>query len=125
MAQIVICDINSDYKRNSSSELLYSTSAINNEIANVLGINLNEYWWLPSFGSNLLSYVHDPLDETTAYKIYIEVVTKIPYWIPYITLTPKTEVTVDYNNNAFNIIVEYTIASTNIIAQFVAVLKRD
>lgn len=117
-------DVNPDFSLNRKSEVLLGEEAINAEISNVLGISIGEYWWEPLFGSRLHSYIFEPLDEITAGKIYVEIVSIIPKWIPYIRLTSNSFVYANINNSSFDIYIEYSIYNHSQIASFSASLKR-
>lgn len=122
MAKIIFVDVNTRFGLNTKSELLTNTDAINNEIANVLSIHVGEYWWEPTFGTNLASYLHEPVDQITAAKIRAEVINIIPFWIPYIELTGNTSVIPDEEDAGFNLYVEYFVKPLEQVSSFTAKL---
>lgn len=122
MARIVFTDVNTRFGFGTKPELLNNVGALNNEIANVLSIMVGEYWWEPTFGTNLPSYLHEPVDAITAAKIRAEVINLIPFWIPYIELTGNTSVLPSEDDSGFNLYIEYYIKPLNQIAAFTAQL---
>lgn len=122
---IIFADVNPDFGINPKPELLYNVEATFSEISNVLGIHVGEYWWEPTFGTNLKRYLFEPCDVITAGKIHVEVLNLIPYWIPYIELTPGTKVIADPDNATFEIVIEFKYKSKSEIHRFSAVLAKD
>lgn len=125
LSNVSFADINPDFGNNTKAELLFNVEATYAEISNVLGINIGEYWWEPTFGTNLKRYLFEPCDVITAGKIHVEVINVIPFWIPYIELTPGTKVIADPDNGTFEIVIEFKYRGKSDIYRFSAILTKD
>lgn len=117
-------DVNPRYGSSRYAELVFDVQAINSSIENIFGISRGEYWWFPTFGSNLLQYVHEPLDESTAQDIYFEILDALENWEPRIKVT-MVQVIPNLNSDSFDITVKYIINANSIQGSYTAQLRRN
>ena len=66
LGEVVFSDVNINLGQTSSYELLYNEDAVMGAILNILRTRKGTRPFRRNFGSNLLDYVFDPLDNATA-----------------------------------------------------------
>lgn len=118
---IIYSDVNAKY-RIGGSELLHNVGAIENSIDSILSTNVGERFFLPMFGSNLLSMIHEPINEATADNILDALITAIERWEPRVeVIFSRSHVIPFHDRNAYEVLIAYYIASLGIEST----LRRD
>lgn len=116
-------DINANYMVDSNVLILEDEDAVNGELENCLGIQVLEMWWEPTVGSSLRHYLFEQVDEVTASLIWMEVLDRVPIWMPHITLMQGTGVYTDYDEQQYTVVICYRINGTRIDGSYTGVLK--
>jgi len=117
---VVYSDVNPNYGVSSTQLILVNEEAVNAELENCLGISVGEHWWEPTFGSDLRLYLFEQVDDITAALIWMEVLDRIPLWMPHITLLKGTGVYADYDEQLFRVEINYAIRANGVRGTFVA-----
>lgn len=104
-------DVNLWYSKYSGDIKLYDTDALNCMIDNCLFTMVGERWNEPEFGSNIMAYVYEPCDDTTAKHIRYEIFSSLDKWMnSYITVDKSsTDVVARPDLNEFRVVIHYII----------------
>jgi phage baseplate assembly protein W len=84
--------------------------AIINSVKNLLSTNNYERLFNPIFGGNIRRLLFENLDMVTAIRVEKEIYTTIQNYEPRVSLQRVTVVP-DYENNAFNVRIEFNIVN--------------
>ena len=108
-------DINMTFKKHPvTDDLVVSrdASAIKQAIVNLLLTNKGEKLFNPQYGSNIRSYLFEPLDYGTAQQIIGNIEFTIAKWEPRIQILDLDAVP-NYNDNGFDVHMTYQIIGTD------------
>ena len=108
-------DINMTFKKHPvTDDLVVSrdASAIKQAIVNLLLTNKGEKLFNPQYGSNIRSYLFEPLDYGTAQQIIGNIEFTISKWEPRIQILDLDAVP-NYNDNGFDVQMTYQIVGTD------------
>jgi phage baseplate assembly protein W len=106
--RIIYSDVNPDVNVENSNERVFNEDAVNKSIATILGTRKRTRVFNRDFGSYIMDYLMDPLDEQTATSIRLEILDAIRNWEPRITIT-KTQVIPNYAEQVYYVSIDYTI----------------
>jgi len=101
---------------NSDLIALKNESAISRSIRNIVFTLPGEKFFNPNFGSRVTKMLFENVDEITASNVRDEIATSIVNYEPRVDLT-NVVVTPDYDNNSFDVLVQYQIIGANVPAQ--------
>jgi phage baseplate assembly protein W len=93
---------------NSDLIALRNENAISRSIRNIVFTLPGEKFFNPNFGSRVSKILFENLDEITASNIRDEIASSIVNYEPRVDLTDVI-VNPDYDNNAFDVTIQYTI----------------
>ena len=108
-------DINITFKKHPvTNDLVVSkdASAIKQAISNLLLTNKGEKPFNPDYGSNIRSYLFEPLDYGTAAQVRLAVESCISDFEPRISIL-SLDVNPDFENNSFNVEMTYVIIGSD------------
>ena len=108
-------DINMTFKKHPvTDDLVVSrdASAIKQAIVNLLLTNKGERLFNPNYGSDIRSYLFEPLDYGTAQQIIGNIEFTIAKWEPRIQILDLDAVP-NYNDNGFDVQMTYQIIGTD------------
>ena len=108
-------DINMTFKKHPvTDDLVVSrdASAIKQAIVNLLLTNKGEKLFNPNYGSDIRSYLFEPLDYGTAQQIIGNIEFTIAKWEPRIQILDLDAVP-NYNDNGFDVQMTYQIIGTD------------
>ena len=108
-------DININFKKHPvTGDLVVSkdASAIKQAIVNLLLTNKGERPFNPDYGSNIRSYLFEPLDYGTAAQIKLSIKNTIAKFEPRIAVRTM-ETYPNYDNNSFDVDMTYVIVGSN------------
>ena len=108
-------DININFKKHPvTNDLVVSrdASAIKQSIVNLLLTNKGERPFNPDYGSNIRSYLFEPLDFGTASQIQLSIEATIAEFEPRIDVL-EIECFPDFDGNAFNVEMTYVIVGSD------------
>ena len=109
-------DINITFKKHPvTDDLVVSrdASAIKQAIVNLLLTNKGEKLFDPEYGSDIRSYLFEPLDYATANQVQSNIRYTIAKWEPRIGVT-NIEAVPNYDDNGFDVYLEYEIRGSSI-----------
>lgn len=98
--EVVFSDVNINLGQTSSYELLYNEEAVMGAILNILRTRKGTRPFRRDFGSNLLDYVFDPLDNATAMVMKMSITQDIAAYEPRVVIE-TVEVIPNYDLDAF------------------------
>ena len=101
---------------NSDLIALKNESAISRSIRNIVFTLPGEKFFNPNFGSKISKMLFENIDEIGASNIRDEIATSIVNYEPRVDLT-NVVVTPDYDNNSFDVLIQYQIIGANVPAQ--------
>jgi len=101
---------------NSDLIALKNESAISRSIRNIVFTLPGEKFFNPNFGSKISKMLFENIDEIEASNIRDEIATSIVNYEPRVDLT-NVVVTPDYDNNSFDVLIQYQIIGANVPAQ--------
>jgi phage baseplate assembly protein W len=101
---------------NSDLIALKNESAISRSIRNIVFTLPGEKFFNPNFGSKVSKMLFENIDEIQASNIRDEIATSIVNYEPRVDLT-NVAVTPDYDNNSFDVLIQYQIIGANVPAQ--------
>jgi len=108
-------DININFKKHPvTGDLVVSkdASAIKQAIVNLLLTNKGERPFNPDYGSNIRSYLFEPLDYGTAAQIELGIKSTLAKFEPRITVR-SIEIDPNYDNNSFDVDMIYEIVGSD------------
>ena len=108
-------DINITFKKHPvTNDLVVSrdASAIKQAIVNLLLTNKGEKLFNPQYGSNIRSYLFEPLDYGTAQQIIGNIEFTVSKWEPRIQIL-NLDAIPNYNDNGFDVEMTYEIIGTD------------
>ena len=108
-------DINITFKKHPvTDDLVVSrdASAIKQAIINLLLTNKGEKLFNPQYGSNIRSYLFEPLDYGTAQQIIGNIEFTVSKWEPRIQIL-NIDAIPNYNDNGFDVEMTYEIIGTD------------
>ena len=108
-------DINMTFKKHPiTDDLVVSrdASAIKQAIVNLLLTNKGERLFKPNYGSDIRSYLFEPLDYGTAQQIVGNIEHTISKWEPRIEIL-NLDAVPNYDNNGFDVQMTYQIIGTD------------
>ena len=108
-------DINITFKKHPvTNDLVVSrdASAIKQAIINLLLTNKGEKLFNPQYGSNIRSYLFEPLDYGTAQQIIGNIEFTVSKWEPRIQIL-NLDAIPNYNDNGFDVEMTYEIIGTD------------
>ena len=108
-------DINITFKKHPvTDDLVVSrdASAIKQAIINLLLTNKGEKLFNPQYGSNIRSYLFEPLDYGTAQQIIGNIEFTVSKWEPRIQIL-NLDAIPNYNDNGFDVEMTYEIIGTD------------
>ncbi len=108
-------DINMTFKKHPvTDDLVVSrdASAIKQAIINLLLTNKGEKLFNPQYGSNIRSYLFEPLDYGTAQQIIGNIEFTVSKWEPRIQIL-NLDAIPNYNDNGFDVEMTYEIIGTD------------
>ena len=108
-------DINMTFKKHPiTDDLVVSrdASAIKQAIVNLLLTNKGEKLFNPQYGSNIRSYLFEPLDYGTAQQIIGNIEFTVSKWEPRIQIL-NLDAIPNYNDNGFDVEMTYEIIGTD------------
>ena len=108
-------DININFKKHPvTGDLVVSkdASAIKQAIVNLLLTNKGERPFNPDYGSNIRSYLFEPLDYGTAAQIELSITSTLDKFEPRITVR-SIEIYPNYDNNSFDVDMTYEIVGSD------------
>lgn len=91
-------------------KLVEDLDSIKQSIFTILTTRLKERWMNPEFGCNVWQYLFDPISDSTAIGIRLEIKRALSRWEPRIDLT-QVIVEPYPDTNAYYVTVEYKILS--------------
>jgi phage baseplate assembly protein W len=95
---------------------LKNESAISRSIRNIVFTLPGEKFFNPNFGSRITKMLFENVDEISASNVRDEIATSIVNYEPRVDLT-NVVVTPDYDNNSFDVLIQYQIIGANVPAQ--------
>jgi phage baseplate assembly protein W len=101
---------------NSDLIALKNESAISRSIRNIVFTLPGEKFFNPNFGSRITKMLFENVDEISASNVRDEIATSIVNYEPRVDLT-NVVVTPDYDNNSFDVLIQYQIIGANVPAQ--------
>ncbi len=101
---------------NSDLIALKNESSISRSIRNIVFTLPGEKFFNPNFGSKVTKMLFENVDEITASNVRDEIATSIVNYEPRVDLT-NVVVTPDYDNNSFDVLIQYQIIGANVPAQ--------
>ena len=107
-------DININFKKHPvTGDLVVSkdASAIKQAIVNLLLTNKGERPFNPDYGSNIRSYLFEPLDYGTAAQIELSITSTLDKFEPRITVR-SIDIYPNYDNNSFDVDMTYEIVGS-------------
>jgi phage baseplate assembly protein W len=118
-AEATYLDINTLFTINKQPELVPDISAINNSISNILTTQIGSRCFQPTYGSDLLKFLFEPIDELTAQSISFHIANSIGNWEPRIDLDyGRTTVTPNLELPGFDVNLVYRIKLTKLIGTY-------
>ena len=108
-------DINITFKKHPvTNDLVVSrdASAIKQSIVNLLLTNKGERPFNPDYGSNIRSYLFEPLDYATAGQVSSSIQNTLTEFEPRIDVV-SIDTYPNFNDNGFNVELEYEIVGSN------------
>ncbi len=109
-------DVNITFKKHPvTGDVVVSkdASAIKQAIVNLLLTNKGEKLFDPEYGSDIRSYLFEPLDYATANQVQSNIRYTIAKWEPRIGVT-NIEAVPNYDDNGFDVYLEYEIRGSSI-----------
>lgn len=121
----IYSDVNPRYGQSENPELLIDIAAINSSIENILGTLRGERLFLPQFGSGLLQYLFEPMNEETSEDILVIITDSVELWEPRVRVI-RSESFVEplYDENQYNVNVVYEVKATGRVAAFNRIIVR-
>jgi phage baseplate assembly protein W len=101
---------------NSDLIALKNENAISRSIRNIVFTLPGEKFFNPEFGSRVSKILFENIDEIAASNIRDEIASSIVNYEPRVDLTDVI-VTADYDNNSFDVIIQYTIVGIDVPTQ--------
>jgi phage baseplate assembly protein W len=101
---------------NSDLIALKNESAISRSIRNIVFTLPGEKFFNPNFGSRVSRILFENVDEITASNIRDEIASSIVNYEPRVDLNDVI-VNADYDNNSFDVIIQYTIVGIDVPTQ--------
>ena len=108
-------DININFKKHPvTGDLVVSkdASAIKQAIVNLLLTNKGERPFNPDYGSNIRSYLFEPLDYGTAAQIELSITSTLAKFDPRINVR-SIDIYPNYDNNSFDVDMPYEIVGSD------------
>ena len=108
-------DINITFKKHPvTNDLVVSrdASAIKQAIVNLLLTNKGERLMNPNYGSDIRSYLFEPLDYGTANAITTNIRYSIDRWEPRITVS-RIKAYPNFDDNGFDVVLQYNVNGTD------------
>lgn len=99
------------------------TNAIKQSLTNIVRTSEGERLMLPGFGASVRDYLFEPLDEETAMEIGKSIEYSIKEYEPRINLE-AIDVTVDFENDGYEISVQYSIVQLQTFDSVTVTLQR-
>lgn len=114
-------DLNYRYSMDSGALVVSNEDDINRQIALLLSTSLGSRPFEPTYGSQVMKLLWDPVDDITAWRLETAVFIAIEKWITEITVdTSNTSITTLGAGNGYSIYVPYTVNVSNSNASFYA-----
>lgn len=114
-------DLNYRYSMDSGALVVSNEDDINRQIALLLSTSLGSRPFEPTYGSQVMKLLWDPVDDITAWRLETAVFIAIEKWITEITVdTSNTSITTLDAGNGYSIYVPYTVNVSNSNASFYA-----
>jgi len=101
---------------NSDLIALKNENAISRSIRNIVFTLPGEKFFNPEFGSRVSKILFENIDEIAASNIRDEIASSIVNYEPRVDLTDVI-VTADYDNNSFDVTIQYTIVGIDVPTQ--------
>ncbi len=106
-------DVNSALGLNGKPELLTEAQAIYGSLYNLFMCQIGTRGWQPTYGSDLPKLLWEPIDEMTAQRIRIAILTAVKEWEPRIELLPGlSRITPNYVHVGYDIYLVYRVKSS-------------
>jgi len=96
--------------------------AVKNSLTNILGTLQGGRRMLPEFATNVYSLLFDPIDEITAYNIGNIMLESIQKWDERVVVK-EIAVIPDYDNNQYNVSLNFTIENSSKEQELTYILK--
>ena len=107
-------DVNANYGRG-RPEILEDIKAIENSLDNIMGTQIGERFFLPTFGSGLLDIIHEPINEVTAEELLDRITDAIDTWEPRVEVrVGRSQIVPDPDRNLYQVLVVYIIRSLGV-----------
>ena len=90
--------------------------AISRSLKNLLLTNPGERLFNPNLGSKILGSLFENVDESSAFEVREEIINTVINYEPRVELN-RVSVEPNYNDNAFNVTIDYTIIGIDLPAQ--------
>jgi len=110
-------DVNTLIGSDRRPELVSDYDAVSNSIRNLLRCPIGTRLFLNDYGSSMMSYIHEPVDEETAFKIEISALQEIERWEPRVeVIRSQTRVTVLPTKDGYAVFLVVKIRATGQLA---------
>ena len=112
-------DVNSDYGEDSDPELVIDIKAINNSLFNLFACPVGSRPFQRDYGCQLIAYLMEPADKTTADDLKFSLLQSISTWEPRVIVDQNaTTVTSSFDGAGFDINLFYTVSKSLVRARY-------
>ena len=124
ISQSLFLDINNQIAPQ-TQDLVIDDQAINNSLYNLLTTRLRTRRFRPDYGTTLMHWLHEPLDDITASVVLESVLQAIEKWEPRIAVI-RSQSSVEILNPAvgFRVILTYRVVLTHAITNYTVEISR-
>ena len=115
----VYSDVNPRYGRSLNPELVFDVDAINSSLENIILTIPGERVFLPQFGCEIHSLLHELMNERTARDILSVVVSAVEKWEPRIVVDfARSRVTPITDERVYEVYLAYIVVGLDIESSF-------
>lgn len=114
----IYSDLKYGYYRLANGDVspILDANSINQSLLTLFSTRLGERFFNPLYGTNIQNYLFEPFTELTANSIIEEVQNAVTYWEGDRVQITSINITMNFANLAYNLVLQYTILSTPITA---------
>lgn len=121
----IYSDVNLFYGLNGAGAIVYDMQAIENSIYHILNVLLHSRPFHRNYGSDIYTYLFDPVTPNTALKVKGATIIAIGKWEPRVKMiAAKTQFIVAPNGDGYEALLYYTVPALKVDnSQFIQIQK--
>ena len=114
---IYFSDVNLNYRINNRPLKTFNLESINYQIRNILSTEKGSRRFRPTFGSDLMGLLFEPMNEETAWRIETSVYDAIEVWMKDRIILDHSQTTVipDKRNQLYTVYIKYVVLYNEVI----------